>query len=385
MKILYGVQATGQGHISRARAMARAFKDLDVDVTWLFSGRDRDKLFGMKPFGNFMHRRGLSFRTEGGKVDILSTVLSNNVPRFILDVTRLNIEQYDWVVTDFEPVTAWAAQTAGVRAIGIGHQYAFGPTTPLSGETWLTSQILSHFAPVATPIGLHWYPYAEHVMPPILDLPTLDDTQDDYILVYLPFEDQEEVLSWLQQFPQHQFKLYAGNLAIKRVGNVDCFKSNTDGFKYHLRACRGVICNSGFELISECLQWGKPVLTKPLLGQMEQSSNATALDRLGYAKTIRSLSHEALGSWLETRKFIPDIHFPNVADVLAKWLANDCTDDLTAIGRDLWRQTSTLDLAAIETTRPSTATEALARPPEYSDNAPLTQPVRSQSWHSSAL
>ena len=44
-----------------------------------------------------------------------------------------------------------------------------------------------------------------------------------------------------------------------------------------VRGCAGVVCNSGFELISECLQLGKTVLTRPVLGQMEQMSNAFAL------------------------------------------------------------------------------------------------------------
>ena len=39
-KILYGVQGTGQGHVSRARGLAYALRDFDVDVTWLFSGRE---------------------------------------------------------------------------------------------------------------------------------------------------------------------------------------------------------------------------------------------------------------------------------------------------------------------------------------------------------
>ena len=51
MKILYGVQGTGQGHISRARAMARVLDRHGVEVTWLFSGRDRGALFDMDLFG----------------------------------------------------------------------------------------------------------------------------------------------------------------------------------------------------------------------------------------------------------------------------------------------------------------------------------------------
>ena len=53
MRILYGVQATGQGHISRARAMAEAFEPLGVEVCWLFSGRPRGRLFDMEPFGHY--------------------------------------------------------------------------------------------------------------------------------------------------------------------------------------------------------------------------------------------------------------------------------------------------------------------------------------------
>ncbi|HFF2915998.1 TPA: glycosyltransferase family protein, partial [Vibrio cholerae] len=39
MKILYGVQGTGNGHIARSRAMCAALKQQQVDVDYLFSGR----------------------------------------------------------------------------------------------------------------------------------------------------------------------------------------------------------------------------------------------------------------------------------------------------------------------------------------------------------
>jgi UDP:flavonoid glycosyltransferase YjiC (YdhE family) len=35
MKILYGVQGTGNGHITRARIMAKAFADAGVQVDWV--------------------------------------------------------------------------------------------------------------------------------------------------------------------------------------------------------------------------------------------------------------------------------------------------------------------------------------------------------------
>ncbi len=39
MKILYGIQGTGNGHITRARVMASCFKELGIDVDYVFSGR----------------------------------------------------------------------------------------------------------------------------------------------------------------------------------------------------------------------------------------------------------------------------------------------------------------------------------------------------------
>ena len=45
MKILYGVQGTGNGHVTRARIMAKAFAAKGVEVDWVFSGRPREDFF----------------------------------------------------------------------------------------------------------------------------------------------------------------------------------------------------------------------------------------------------------------------------------------------------------------------------------------------------
>ena len=86
MRILYGVQATGNGHISRARAMANAFRALNVEVTWLFSGRPREQLFDMAPFGDYLHRRGLTFVTEDGRIRYRRTLRNTNLLQFRTDV-----------------------------------------------------------------------------------------------------------------------------------------------------------------------------------------------------------------------------------------------------------------------------------------------------------
>ena len=186
MRILYGVQATGQGHISRARAMAEALSHYPVEVTWLFSGREREKLFDMGPFGDFLHCRGLTFTTRNGGISHLRTALDNNVPRFLRDVWQLDVADYDLVVTDFEPVTAWAGRLRGINTIGIGHQYAFGGNAPATGDHWLSRLIMRNFAPVKTGLGLHWHDYDPHTLPPILDLPD----QSEVDTLFLGFQGE---------------------------------------------------------------------------------------------------------------------------------------------------------------------------------------------------
>ena len=348
MKILYGVQATGQGHISRARAMARALSNKDVQVQWLFSGRPRDRLFDMQPFGDFMHRRGLSFATRAGRVSYTKTITSQNLFAAIAEIAQLEVSQYDLIVSDYEPVSAWAGRLRGVRSIGIGHQYAFGQNTPMTGDAWHSRMLLRHFAPVDEALGLHWHPFSSNILPPLLDLPAQQGEGENHVLVYLPFEDQDRVTRWLRQFKQHRFIQFSADVDDIRQGNVQRRRANIQGFKQALWRCRGVICNSGFELISECLQWGKPVLTRPLAGQMEQLSNALALENLAMATTMTELDSANTARWLDDTPRPPAVNYADVAKVLAHWLARGASTPIPELGRQLWHPTQFGRLVAPE-------------------------------------
>jgi uncharacterized protein (TIGR00661 family) len=337
MKIFYGVQGTGQGHISRARAMALALANWPVEVTWLFSGRPREGLFDMEVFGSFEHRRGLSFTARAGRLRYWETTANNNLPQFLREARELDLSGYDIIISDYEPVTSGAARAQGRTVIGIGHQYAFGRNTPKAGDSWLQQQIMQRFAPVDIKLGLHWHPYDYNVLPPILDLPDLPAQRGEHLLVYLPFEDQETVTGVLQQIPERKFVQYSPHISDEHRGNVYRRRADVCGFKQHLASCRGVICNSGFELISECLQWRKPVLTKPLEGQMEQHSNALALHQLGYASTTAVFDRRALELWFASPPITADIQFPNVAEALAQWLATGCEADPAELSMRLWQ------------------------------------------------
>ena len=136
MKLLYGVQGTGNGHIARARVMASALAERDdISVDFVFTGRAPEKYFDMEVFGEYRTYTGLSFITKAGRVDKWATVKEANVRRLIQDVKAFDTSAYDLLVNDFEPVTAWAAKRQGLPSISISHQAAFAYNVPKRGNT----------------------------------------------------------------------------------------------------------------------------------------------------------------------------------------------------------------------------------------------------------
>jgi uncharacterized protein (TIGR00661 family) len=86
MNILYGIQGTGNGHVARSRVIAKYIAESDANVTYLFSGRDKNEYYEMEVFKDHLIREGLTFVSEGGKVNYVKTALKNNLWQFIKDV-----------------------------------------------------------------------------------------------------------------------------------------------------------------------------------------------------------------------------------------------------------------------------------------------------------
>ena len=158
MKILYGVQGTGNGHIARARVMAKALtRRLDVDVDFIFSGRDPSKYFDMQVFGNYGTFEGLKFATEHGKINKWKTLQDARLCQLYKDIKQLDLIDYDLLLNDFEPITAWAAQFAGLASISVSHQAAFKHKVPTQGEQLADRLLMRCFAPCDISVGVHWY------------------------------------------------------------------------------------------------------------------------------------------------------------------------------------------------------------------------------------
>ena len=133
---------------------------------------------------------------------------------------------------------------------------------------------------------------------------------------------------------------YASTLADDEQGNVGRRTANIAGFTSGLASASGVVCNCGFELISECLHWREWVLTRPQAKQMEQLSNCAALEALGYATAIRQIDNDLAARWLAAPPIVPNHSFHNVGETLASWLADVTKTPVTALEAALWRESA---------------------------------------------
>ncbi|WIO74421.1 glycosyltransferase family protein [Porticoccaceae bacterium LTM1] len=343
MKILYGVQATGNGHITRARAMAPALKEADLEVDFLFSGRSRDKLFDMEPFGDFRSRDGLTFCTREGKIALLPTIRKIKPARFIREVRELDVSEYDLILTDFEPVTAWAGKLAGKQVVGLGHQYAFLHPIPQHRGNPLGRLVTRFFAPADVRLGLHWHHFDRAILPPIAPVEIIPTKiEEDLYLVYLPFESLRAIEEMLKYFPQYRFAIFHPEASDRDDDNLMYRAPSRDGFQEVLAKAAGVIGNAGFGLASEALQWGKKLLVKPLAGQPEQYSNALALELLELAQAMEHLDRIALRHWLEYWR-ARQVRYPDVANAVAQWIAKGDFSDTQQLATKLWQQSSCPD------------------------------------------
>ncbi|ASJ70537.1 MJ1255/VC2487 family glycosyltransferase [Granulosicoccus antarcticus] len=347
--ILYGVQGTGNGHISRARLMAAEFTRIGIDVEYLFSGRAANNYFDMEEFTRLNFGTGLSFVTSQGRIRKLKTLKQSQPLRYAREVLNLRTDRHDLIISDFEPTASWAARLRKTPTLALGHQYALDATAPQPQGELFAKWVIRHFAPADTRIGFHWHRYGRLTLPPMIDteLTPIDNSQA-FTLVYLPFEDQNEIAALLQQIKGEHFVMYSPNTThqIQRR-NISIYPLSKPGFKHHLQRCNRVICNTGFELISEALHLGIPILTRPLIGQFEQQANALALKELNLATITRNLGVLSLDKFIHTTQPQKRILYPNVARELAAFCQRQITEGMSAqqsdttleeLARSLWAQ-----------------------------------------------
>ncbi len=303
MNILYGVNATGNGHLSRSRIIISELKKRGHNVTVLFSGRDVNDFFDLEEFKPYIIKKGFTFVFKKGKLSVFKTLLKIDLIQFTKDVFKIK-KEYDIVVTDFEPISAYAARKLGIHCIGIGHQYSFLKKIPKSFKMKLTSLFfLRFYTPINTTICSHFFHFNQSILPPFIDKELKNQTdlksKKNSFLIYLVWEERDKIIPILNQIQGNEFIYYCSIDQEIEIGNVTMKPFSNRKFKNDLILCNGLITNAGFQLPAEAIYLGKKILCKPLLGQPEQEHNAQILKEFKHATLCKKFSKNEIEDWIK--------------------------------------------------------------------------------------
>ena len=301
MKILYGIQGTGNGHLSRGDFIYSLLKKQTNSVDVLISGDN----YSLKPnFPVKYKNKGVTFAVTNGSIDYFKTLVNLDLFTSFFQQQKIPFENYDLIITDFEPITAWASVRYKIPSIHISHQASFiDNKVPRPAEKSIIGEyVLKYFCPTTDYIGLHYRNYGPNISEPIIleHICNFQTEERNHVTVYLPWYEDDYVYNLLKEFNELQFHVFSKKTSVlNQVDNVLFHPISKLSFLESMRTSFGVICNSGFQTTSEVLYLGKRLLTIPIKGQYEQICNVEALKEMGVMSLtdLNSKSHNCIKEW----------------------------------------------------------------------------------------
>jgi uncharacterized protein (TIGR00661 family) len=320
MKILYGIQGTGNGHLSRAEEIVPILKKMaHVDV--LISGNQSQI---KSSFEINYKRNGLTFLSSNdGKVDLFRTIIKSSPIKLIKEIKNFEVSNYDLVISDFEPVSAWSALVNGVPCVELSHQAAvLNESAPKpDNKDRISCYILNHYCPTKLKYGFHFQKYSNNIFTPIIrsQVRELNPSNKEFYLVYLPAYSDHVLWQILDQFDVEWHVFSKFTKQAYRLNNIHFSPIDNENFKRSLENCKGVICGAGFELPSEALFLRKKLLVIPMVCQFEQACNAESLRRIGITvlPTFDLVFHRSIKNWLESKQIVSVEYPDNTEEILS--------------------------------------------------------------------
>jgi uncharacterized protein (TIGR00661 family) len=290
LKILYGIQCTGNGHLSRSKEIIKYLQDnysdrieaIDVCLSGNFSQIETSDLNVKYKF------EGLGFNMDNGQISIWKTILELKLIDFFKSIFVPQIKDYDIIVSDFEPVTCWAGIIRRKKVLGVGNHYKF-----LSNKKFLKNLSPTYFynklitklvSPVNNYIAFEYLKDTENDFFPIIRkvLRRTGNSQEDFYICYLSSITSDDQVKFFNLFPNQTFYIFHNDIKeASDFENIRLRPIDRANFTNKLLKCKGVICHTGFQLTSECLFLGKKLLVVPIKHQIEQIYNTKTLSKFG--------------------------------------------------------------------------------------------------------
>jgi len=326
MKVLYAIQGTGNGHISRAREVIPYLKQYcDLDI--LISGTQADVQL---PYDIKYKLKGVSFTFgKKGGIDMGNSIKNLHPIKFIKDIFEIPVKNYDLVINDYEPISAWACKMHEINCVAISHQAAFlSELTPrVKKRDKFAEKVLKNYAPCTDKIGFHFAKYDSFIHTPVIrsEVRQMEVTNKNHVSVYLPAYADEILIQHFTKiidvkfevFSKHTKQAYTNkNIVVKPVLNTDFINS--------LASSNGLITNGGFESPAEASFLGKKVMCIPMDNQYEQKCNAKAFKLLGgtRVKKIDDTFYSKVENWLDNGKAIEVNYKDETKDIIESIIGN---------------------------------------------------------------
>lgn len=326
MKILYSIQGTGNGHLARATEIIPILQQLgETDI--LVSGTQGQLNL---PFQVKYRLYGISFIFgEKGGVDIVKTIFKLKPFRFIRDVINLPVKNYDLILTDFEPVSAWSCKLKRKKCTSISHQNAvLHNAAPRPKGTNLSGKlILKYYAPANIKYGFHFKQLDHLNITPVIraEIRKAIPKCKAHYTVYLPAFSDKRISTLLLNFPDIQWDVFSKNTKQNyQQDNIQFHPISFKAFNYSFVNCKGIFCTAGFETPAEAIFMGKKLCVVPMKNQYEQACNAAFLSELGIT-VIHDFSNikMQLEYWINDKKTLK-INYPNnIKGLLQKIVAKE--------------------------------------------------------------
>jgi uncharacterized protein (TIGR00661 family) len=322
MKILYAIQGTGNGHLAVAlEVLPLLMKRAEVDI--LISGTEVEVKL---PYEVKYRLHGLCFVFgKKGGIDYLETFKKAKLKTLYNEINNLPVEDYDLVISDFEPVSAWACYLKNKHCIGFSHQAAvINKAAPRPKKKDLIGQaVLKYYAPVSAKYGFHFVPYNKNIFTPIVrrQIREAAVTNEGHYTVYLPAYSDKRIGKLLSLFPKQKWEVFSKRChEVYAQGNVTFYPVNGKSFVKSMVSSAGVLCGAGFQTPSEALFLKKRLLVIPMTGQYEQQCNAVALKLLGIPvlKNLKLKQYKKIKEWMESEATV-SLDFPDETE----WVLNE--------------------------------------------------------------
>jgi uncharacterized protein (TIGR00661 family) len=320
MKILYAIQGTGNGHLSRSMDIVPLLQKMGkVDV--LISGTQGDLKLPF-PVKYNLHGFGFVFGKSGG-VDLWKSFLKSRFRKFIKEINDLPIDNYDVVINDFEPVSAWACYLKNKPCIGLSHQAAvLHDMAPKPDDTDTIGRlILKNYAPVTDNYGFHFNAFGDKMFTPVIRQQVREQVTANkgHYTVYLPAYDDKRLIKRLSEFKDVEWDVFSKhNKKTIRHKNISIQPINNEAFIKSMAQSAGVLCGGGFETPAEALFMKKKLLVIPMKNQYEQQLNAAALKQMGVPviKSLKPKHNEVILDWLNNGQPIKVDYPDNTQQIL---------------------------------------------------------------------